>query len=316
VLAVQTLETIRTIPGVLGAVMSTGAPVNGNLAVTQVVSTGQTVSGTTVAEVTPGYFDVVGVRIEAGRAFLETDPVGGVAVVNEVLARRLSPTGSVVGTDIEVEPGRHARIVGVARNAHYRAVFESPQPHVYTLAAPRFNRSILVRAAGDPRPILPLIQRALDAVGPGVQGFFPRTGRDHLQFDLLPTELAGSAARIISVAAIALSTIGLYGLVSWLVERRRPELGVRIALGAERRDIRRLVFGLAARSVAPGLVLGAVLAVGLGRLAGTQIVGVSLFDPISLVVGAVVLAVVVLVASWLPAQRAARIDPVALLRQT
>lgn len=315
VLAAQTLETIRAIRGVAGAVMSTGAPVNANLAVVQVVSAGQTVPGTTVAQVTPGYFDVVGVRILDGRAFLETDPAGGVAVVNEVLARRLNPAGFVVGTDIEVEPGRPVRIVGVARNAHYRMVFESPQPHVYTLATPRFNRSILVRAVGDPRPILPLMQRALDAVGPGVQGFFPRTGRDHLAFDLLPTELAGSAARIISVAAIALSTVGLYGLVSRLVERRRPEFGVRLALGAERRDIRRLVFGLAARSVAPGMLLGAVFAVGLGRLAGTQVVGVSLFDPISLVVGAAVLAAVVLVASWLPAQRAGRIDPVTLLRQ-
>jgi putative ABC transport system permease protein len=319
VLAEQALDVIRTIPGVAGAVMSTGAPVDPNLAVVQVSSAGQTVSDTTLAQVTPGYFDVVGVHIVVGRGFSvadPTDPAHGVAVVNEVLARRLTPRGSPVGQDIDVEPGGRVRIIGVARNAHYRSVSESPHPHLYVLTVPRFDRSILVRASGDPRPLLPVIQRALDGVGPGVQGFFPRTGRDHLTFDLLPTELASSAARAISFAAIALSTVGLYGLMSWLVELRRPELGVRIALGAKRRDIRHLMLRAGARSAAPGLVVGAVLAVGLARLAGSQVVGVSLLDPTGLVVGAVALAAVVLAASWLPAQRAARIDPIALLRQT
>ena len=319
VLAEQSLAAIRAIPGVSGAVMSTGAPVNPNLAVVQVSSAGQTVPDATLAQVSPGYFDVVGIPIVDGRAFAlndPTDPVNGVAIVNEVLARRLSPRGSPVGQEIDVEPGGRARIIGVARNAHYRAVSESPQPHLYLPTVPSFNRSILVRAFGDPRPILPAMQRALDGVGPGVQGFFPRTGRDHLTFDLLPTELAGAAARAISLAAVALSTVGLYGLMSWVVELRRPELGVRIALGAERRDIRHLMLRVGARSAAPGLAVGALLAVGLARLAGSQVVGVSLLDPRGLCVGALVLGAVVLLASWLPAQRATRIDPVALLRQT
>jgi putative ABC transport system permease protein len=173
---------------------------------------------------------------------------------------------------------------------------------------------MLLRTGGDARQTLRMAQDAFDAIGPGVVGFFPRTMTDHLAIDLLPTRVAAAAAAWLGGFALLLSAVGLYGLVSWFVELRRREIGVRMALGADRRDIRRLVLGQALRTAAPGLAIGAALAlVGAGAVR-SAFFGVGAFDPVSLGAGTALLLAIVVMASWAPARRAGRTDPAITLR--
>src|SRR4029079_14287994 len=153
----------------------------------------------------------VGVPILQGRGFDTTDAAGSVAVINETLARRLGGTG--LARVVDLGTGRRPRIVGVAKNAHYRSIGEGEQPNIYLAIEPGFHQTLIARAHGDPRMLLTEIQRTLDRIGPGVQGFFPRTGRDHLRFDLLPVEAGGAAAAVVGMLAVVLSGLGLYGLV-------------------------------------------------------------------------------------------------------
>jgi ABC-type antimicrobial peptide transport system permease subunit len=154
----------------------------------------------------------------------------------------------------------------------------------------------------------------LDEVGPGVVGFFPRTMDDHLAAELLPARVAAAVATALGLVGLALSGVGLYGLVAWLVERRRREIGVRLALGAQPSAVVRLVVGQAASAAAPGVAAGAVVAAALGWTLRARLFGVGPLDPWAFVIGAGALAAVVVVAAWVPSARASRIDPVTALR--
>jgi predicted permease len=309
------LEAVRAIPGVEAAAMASGAPVDAVTPSVDVTSRGGALLAprTTVVTVGDGYFETVGVPILEGRGFRPADATADVAVVNETLAARLG--GGAIGQSIVIAPDRALRVIGVARDAKYRSITEGAQPNVYVTAPADFHQSIVVRAAGDPRPLLGQVQRALDGIGPGVQGFFPRTGRDHLGFDLLPTDVAGAAARLVSGVALGLSALALYGLVAWLVEMRRREFGLRLALGATRGDLRRLVLRQALRSATPGVLAGVPAAVGVGVLLQRLLAGVAPPDPRALGIAVAAIAVVVGLAAWLPARRAARVDPGTLLRE-
>jgi ABC-type antimicrobial peptide transport system permease subunit len=262
--------------------------------------------------VTEDYFDTVGVKVLAGRVFREADMMAATAIVNETLAARL-PDGALDGT-IVVAPDRALRVIGIARNAKYLSGTEGAQPNVYELTAPDFHLSIIARAGGDPRPVLVDMQRALDGIGPGVQGFFPRTGPDHVGVDRLATDVGGAVARFVGGLALALSALALYGLVAWMVEMRRVEFGLRLALGATRADLGRLVLGHAFRSAAPGVLLGVPAAVGVGLLLRGSVAGVGAPSVGTIGIALAAMTCVIGVAAWLPARRAAPVDPVTLLR--
>jgi ABC-type antimicrobial peptide transport system permease subunit len=160
------------------------------------------------------------------------------------------------------------------------------------------------------------VQAALDDVGPGVVGFFPRTADDHLAIDMLPTTAASRAASVLGALALGLSTTGLYGIVMWFVEVRRREIGVRVALGASANAVRGLVVRQAAAAAAPGLAIGLVMAIALTTLGQSLFVGIDAIDPVSLLLGAGVLAVIVAAASYVPSRRATNVDPVIVLRDS
>ncbi len=188
--------------------------------------------------------------------------------------------------------------------------------HVYRPAPAGFNLTLLVRTADDPRRTLVAVQDVLDRVGPGVVGFFPRTMDDHLASELLPARVTAAAATGLGLIGLVLSGVGLYGLVAWLVERRRREIGVRLALGAPPSAVVRLVVGQAAWAAAPGVVAGAGVAVALGLALRARLFGVSPLDLWAFAIGAGALAAVVVLAAWVPSARASRIDPVETLRES
>jgi hypothetical protein len=262
--------------------------------------------------VTAGYFETAGVPLLLGRAFRD-DETDGVAIVNETLARKLWPDGGALDRAITLEANADTlRVVGVARDAKYQSIGEAARPHVYVATSARFGQALLVRTGDDPRRALADVQGVLD--GLGVAGFFPRTADDHLAIQWLPTRAVSTVARWLSALALAFCAAGLYGLAAWFAELRRSEMAVRLALGATRFDIERLVIGHALAIAGPGLLAGLALAAIAAPAARALLYGVGPPDLAAPAAGIAVLLVVVVAASWKPARGAARTDPAAALR--
>jgi putative ABC transport system permease protein len=154
----------------------------------------------------------------------------------------------------------------------------------------------------------------LDAVGPGVIGFFPRTLDDHLAVQLLPTRAAAAAATALGTLALVLSAAALYALVSWFVLLRAREISVRLALGASPRQVQGLIVRQALLTALPGLLGGALLTVAMGLAARSALFGVSPYDPVAVGVGILVLLSIVLIAGYVPSVRATNVQPSASLR--
>jgi putative ABC transport system permease protein len=321
-LAREALDRAQAVPGVVAAAMSNRAPIDSSTPGVSVQLPGSTappMDDVTFYFATERYFDTVGVPIVRGRGFTadEVSREVDVAVVNETIASRLWPDGDVLERAIVLQPqGRTLRVVGIARDSKYRSLSEEPRPHLYLPTAPNFSRALLVRTQDDPRRTMLAVQAALDLVGPGVVGFFPRTLDDHLAIDRLPTHAAARAAAVLGGFALLLSAAGLYGIVMWFVEVRRREIGVRVALGASVNDVRRLVVRQAAIAAAPGLAIGLVMAIALTSLGRSLFVGIGVVDPTSLLLGILTLAAIVIVASYLPSRRATQVDPVIVLKDS
>ena len=319
-LAREALDRAAAVPGVVAAAMSNRAPIDSSTPAVSVSLPGSStrpVDDVTFYLATERYFDTVGLAIVRGRAFNagEVAREADVAIVNQTLAQRLWPDGDAIDRALLLQPqGRTVRIVGIARDSKYRSLSEQQRPHLYLPTAPNFSRALLVRTADDPRRAMLAVQAALDQVGPGVIGFFPRTLDDHLAIDMLPARASASAAGLLAVLALVLSAAGLYGIVMWFVEVRRREIGVRVALGASAGDVRRLIVGQAAMAAAPGLVIGLLMAIALTLFGQSLFVGIDAVDPMSLVLGIVTLSVIVLAASYLPSRRATQVDPVTVLK--
>ncbi len=319
-LAQQALSSVSRLPGIVAAAMSNRAPVDQSTPTSEVEATGSaanTASNVTVYLATSDYFNVVSVPIVSGRAFTPSEAAtsADVVIVNEALARSLWSSGDAIGRGLTVKPeGKVLRVVGVARNSKYRELTETNRPHIYRPAPPALGRTLLARTDADPREALRAIQRALDDVGPGLIGFFPRTLDDHLVVQLLPTRVAAGVATGLGAVALSLSGMALYALISWFVALRRQEVGVRMALGASAAQVQRLVMRQALAAAAPGIAVGVALAVGAGLAARSALFGVGPSDPIALGVGLGALLLVVLAASYSPSRRASRVDPASVLR--
>jgi predicted permease len=317
-LARQALDQVRRLPAITASAMANRAPVDPSTPRTSFRRAGDSIAlgSATLATITDGYFETVGIPILSGRAFSidEIERSAEVAVVNQALASRLWPDGDVLNRALvlDAEP-RSLRIVGIARDARYRSLSEAPGPLVYVPRPPDFRLALLARTTGDPRRALSDIQAALDRVGPGVVGFFPRTMEDHLALELLPYRAAANASSILGAAALVLSATGLYALVAWFVEVRRREIGVRLALGATPRRVGRLVLGEALRTAVPGAMTGLVVAWGLVTLAGSALAGVTL-QPAAAVAGLASTIALVIVATYGPWRRAVGVDPAQSLR--
>lgn len=321
ILARQVLTRVEAIPGMVAAAMSNRAPVDSSTPTIELQRVGDDssrVSDVTINLATERYFDTVGVPIIRGRSFnlSEVSSNADVIIVNETFAQRFWPDGDALDRALFlVRDAREVRVIGVARDAKYSSLSEAHRSHLYRPAAPNLTMTLLARSQGDPREAMRAIQSELDRVGPGVVGFFPRTMDDHLAVQLLPTRAAANAATLLGGIALILSGTALYALVSWFVVLRRREIGLRMALGASAKDVRRLVVRQALVAAAPGLVIGPVLAIGLAALAQSLLFGVGPADPVAIGFAVTTLIGVVLVAGYLPSLRATKVDPAEALRQ-
>ena len=278
-------------------------------------------SGTRVSfsEADAGYFEVLRMPIVEGRGFTDADNERSlrVAVINQEFARRFWPTGDAVGRTF-TRGKETITVVGVAHDAKYSSLRETLQPFVYfpmaQAAQPSGNAELFVRTSGDPTRVAPAIRAAVRQLDPLLPTPAVTTLSSVTSGVLAPQRMAALVTAVLGAAGLLLAAVGLYGIVAYLVGQRTREIGVRMALGASQRDVLRLVVVDGMRPVAIGMAIGLLLAVGVTRLLMSFLLGVSPLDTVTFVAGAALLTTVALLASWLPARRAAATDPVRALR--
>jgi predicted permease len=271
--------------------------------------------------VSPEYFETIGMPIVDGRAFRDSDTAGApwVAIVSETFAKRAWPGQSGVGriftqrTDGDDE--KPVTIVGVARDAKYRFISSPNAPFIYV---PMSQQPIPVmefyvkHAPG--RQVAQEIRTVMAQVEPNVPIVMLQSFDDAVSLGLLPQKLAAWIAGSVGTIGVFLAALGLYGLMAFLVAQRTKEIAIRMALGASHRDMRAMVLRQAATLGAIGGVIGLLLAAGIGTLAQTLLVGVPPIDPASFGGTALLFLIVLAIAAWMPANRAAATDPATALR--
>ncbi len=270
-------------------------------------------------DVGPRYFATLGVPVVRGRGISEADRRGtpAVALVNETAARRLWPGEDPVGKLLWMDDaGARLEVVGIVRDVPPLAAGDPVEPEVYWPYAqfPRWAVFLVIRTAGDPALLVRAAKARLAELDPDLQ-----TGRWATMGELMGRELRQPRFTLLLVAvfaavAAALAAIGIYGLLSFLVARRIRELGVRMALGAERRQIEAAVVGQALRLGGAGAVLGLAGAWATARVLRSLLHGVAATDPWTYAAVALVALAVTVLAGWLPARRAGSLDPLVALR--
>jgi predicted permease len=277
-----------------------------------------------VNRVYPGYFETLGVTLLSGRQFnkQDRDSAPRVAVVNQTLADRLWPGQQPLGKRFRWKSaGDPIEVVGVVSNGKYLLLGEAPRAYVYLPFAQDYETLVTLHVrseAADAVALAPALGRVLRSLDPDLPVFNVRTMDEHLRssaFAFFPLRMGALLAAAQGLVALLLAMIGIYGVVGYSVRQQRHDIGIRIALGARRLDVLRLVSRAGLRPTLIGLALGLAASFGLARLLAALLYGLN---PLSLPVFSAVVALVLsvsLLACWLPARRAARLDPIEALRQ-
>jgi predicted permease len=264
------------------------------------------------------YFDAMGVLPADGRVFDARDVRGApaAAVVNETMARRYWKGERAVGRIFSLGPNDSVTVVGVVPDVKYRMLREEAGPSFYLAAAQMRPGpgAFHVRTVGPPARMLDTLRRTLTEVDAAVPTTRVRTLREQADVNAGDERLAMTIALALAGAALLLAAVGLYSAISYSVAQRTREIGVRIALGAAPADLQRLVLGQGLMLALAGSLAGAALGLLLARTIRARLFGVGPADAVSLVGAVAVLTAVALFASWLPARRASRVDPVVALR--
>jgi putative ABC transport system permease protein len=323
----ELLARVRALPGIEAATLVDLVPLAGRW-----VGGGVTLEGETVvdgaersaglATVRAEYFRTLGLPLLRGRGFAHTDAPGAppVAIVNETFARRYWPGEDPLGKRLSLDgqDGPFREVIAVARDAKYDAVSEDTRPFVYVPQAQRpsyfSDITLMARTRGNGASLLPALERELRAIEPGVP-IIRRTTMRAMLADAASERRQGSQLlSLFGAVAVLLASVGLYGVMSHAVSQRTREIGLRAALGAARRDLIVMVVGEGTRLALRGVVVGLAAAAGLAQLIAGMLYGIGATDAATFGIVAILLVAVALVASYLPARRAARVDPTVSLR--
>ena len=272
--------------------------------------------------IAPNYFRTLGIPILEGREFNNLDRLGTtpVAVVNEKLASRLWPGESAVGRLLSVpfwrEPRPPVEIIGVARDTKHRSLLAEMPMLIYLpeLQAYDGRATLVARIGGDPTKLIPAIRREVAALDKDLTLYAVKTMSEQIESTLWQQRTAAGLIGIFGLLAIALAAIGIYGVIAHSVAQRTREIGIRMALGADAQDVRRMIVRQGLRLALTGVVVGLVAAFALTRLMSSLLYGVSATDPLTFVISSVTLVGVALGACLVPARRATRVDPMIALR--
>jgi predicted permease len=320
----QLRERVASLPGVAAVSHASAGPLAGSIARSVFLEGGNENDRTLIQvnTVGPGYFEAMGIAIVQGRPITEDDRAGGpkVAVINETMAKKFWPRGDALGKRFhffgENEPW--AEIVGIARNAKYNFLGEDPQSYIYEAHAQRYSgdQTLIVRTTGSPVTLLAAVERELKTLDPDVPLTGLATVATTINDGLWAPRAGASLLGLFGVLALVLAAVGMYSVMSYAVTQRQREIGIRMALGARRKDVLALMLGRGMRVVGVGLGLGLLISLALARLAASLLVGISPWDTPAFVGAALVLAVVAVAANLFPTRRAAGIDPTLALRSS
>jgi predicted permease len=270
------------------------------------------------AEVTQGYFASLGIPILEGRDFTRDDDEKAprVVILDETAAHRYWPGQSPVGKKLRIYGGSFA-VIGVVRNSKHQFMMETPEPMIYMsfFQEQDWETIVQMRTRGDPEALVPAVEAAIGEVDAHMPIFDVRSLRETTQLSTSFSMMQTTFATIFAVLALILAATGIYGVVAYRTQLRTHEIGIRMALGASRSDVVRLVLGQGIRLIVAGLALGLAISLALTQFMRGLLYGVSATDPVTVVIVIALLAMIAVLACYLPAQRALRVNPVNAMRE-
>jgi putative ABC transport system permease protein len=317
------LERLQAIPGVRSASLSWNPPIAGGGSSRTVSVEGRAPGPEADREIyvnwtAPRYFETLGVPLIAGRDFGPRDTQGAprVVLINQTMARLFFGGANPVGQRIRVEDNDIREVVGVVGDSHYLEIREKIAPTLYlnTFQEQRPGSEFAIRTSGDPIATIPAVRREIENQVAGVAIGSIRTLAGQADAWLLQERLVALLSSCFGGLALFIAAVGLYGVLSYSVARRTQEIGIRMALGAQRFDVMAMILKGILRLVCLGLVIGIPLSLILGRFVADLLYGITPADPLTIAVGALVLTIVALLAGYLPARRASQVDPMEALR--
>jgi predicted permease len=325
------LERVRALPNVERASLAIDLPLDGGGfgfgAIEPVGKPNPTPDGSPLRldwnVVSPDFFETMRIRLVEGRTFRAEDRAGAppVAIVNDTLARQLWPGESAIGkrlvnrrqpfdTDIEME------VVGVERALKYRSLGEAPRNFIYVPLAQRpvERVTLIARRAGGPS-LLPAVRAIVRDLNPNLPIVDAQDLTSYIAIGLMPQRIALSVAGSLGLAGLLLAAVGIYGVTAYSVARRTREIGIRMALGASRKGVMRLVLRQGLRLAGVGIGVGLFMALAASRALASLLYGIGAADPATYAAAALVFTAIALAATWIPARRAAAIEPMRALRE-
>jgi predicted permease len=316
------LERVRATPGVQAAALTARPPLSGALFQDELQSdsTGLLDVGVGFTTVSEGYFEAIGLRLVSGRDFSAQDASGSapVAIVNEMLARHLAPGGDALGKRFRFtsrgEPWR--TVVGVARDSRYGMLTESPMPFAYTpwSQSPAAAASIVARMSGEAKAIMPLVTSAVHALDADLPLYRMSTLEQNIRRSMGVYRAASSLLAVFGTLALLLAALGVYGVTAHAVTLRTREIGIRVSLGAQTSQVLGMFLREGLRFAVIGVVIGVLLSTAAADVLESFLFGLHATDAITFAAVGVLLCAVTTLASYLPARKAAAVDPVGALR--
>jgi putative ABC transport system permease protein len=317
----QILQQTATVPGVEHVAAVSRLPFSGGNSSRTFNRPGSTKQDNADIRVaTADYFQTMGMPLVRGRNFNEHDTKDStrVAIINEQCAKDVFPGEDPIGQYVENYGPKNEKlqVVGVVGNVRHLALETAPRPELYQPLGQGLWPSVFIAVRTTPEnslTLLPAVQQAVWSVNKSVPLGNPRTMNDIIGRSLLQKKFTMMLLSIFAGAALILAAVGLYGVISYSVAQRTRELGIRIALGAQRSDVLRLILRQGMTLVAAGVIFGVAASLGLTRLIASLLYGISASDPITFVLLSLALTLVAFVACWLPARRASAVDPIVAL---
>ena len=326
----QLTERVQSIPGVKSAAITSFIPLSLNYNSRMIFVEGQpaergaNVPTAMTSNVGPRYFETMATPIFEGREFNDQDTpkTEPVAVVNETFVKRMMSFAKSNADAINRRfsfnglEGPFIRIVGVAANGKYWNIAEDPRPFVWTPLSQDYSSSgtLMVRTQGMPEPMFASVRHEVQALDPNLALFDVKTFNEHMRLSLFPARIAATVLGVFGLVALLLSAIGIYGITSYAVAQRTREIGIRMALGAQLGDVLKLVLNHGVRLIIIGVVIGLIGAYVVTRAITSVLYGVSATDPVTFVAVSFLLVVIALLACYVPARRATKVDPLIALK--